>query len=62
MPEKEKPVLVLIGRDGNAFAILAAARRVALKNKLDWEEIQKEAISGDYDHLLRTITRHFDVR
>lgn len=57
----DKPTLKIIGTDGNAFAILGKARRVALKNKLDWEKIQKEATSGDYNHLLATMTKYFDV-
>jgi hypothetical protein len=59
--EMEKPKLVLIGEDGNAFAILGKARRVALKNKMDWNEIQSEATSGDYNHLLATMTKYFSV-
>lgn len=60
--EKKKPVLKLVGQDGNAFMILGLARRVAVKNKMDWEAIQKEAMSGDYDHLLQTMCKYFDVR
>lgn len=56
-----KPVLVLVGEDGNAFAILARARRVAVRNGLDWEAILKEATSGDYDHLLATMFKYFEV-
>jgi len=57
----EKPVLRLTGQDGNAFAILGKARRVARKNNMNWEKIQSEAISGDYDHLLQTMCKYFDV-
>lgn len=57
----EKPTLTLIGGDGNAFAILGKARRVALKHNLNWDEIQKEATSGDYDHLLATMMKYFTV-
>ena len=56
-----KPELKIIGRDGNAFALLAAARRVAVKNGMDWPAIEKDATSGDYDHLLATLARHFDI-
>ena len=60
--EKEnKPTLVLVGRDGNAFAILGAAMRVAKANNMDWEQIKKEATSGDYDNLLQTMCKYFDV-
>lgn len=57
----EKPELRLLGKDGNAFAILAAARRVAEANDMDWLKIQREAQSGDYDHLLRVMMKYFEV-
>lgn len=60
--EKEKPVLMLIGQDGNAFAILGKARKVAIEHGLDWEAIRTEAMSGDYDHLLSVMMEHFDVQ
>lgn len=56
-----KPELKIIGTDGNAFALLGKARRVAIKNKMDWPTIQKEATSGDYDHLLATLAKYFKV-
>lgn len=61
METTEKPVLKIIGTDGNAFAILGKARRVAIKHKLDWNAIQSEATSGDYNHLLATMMKYFDV-
>lgn len=59
-PEK-KPELRLLGKDGNAFAILAAARRVALANDMNWRKIEREAQSGDYDHLIQTMMKYFEV-
>lgn len=56
-----KPTLEILGEDGNAFAILGKAKRVAEKHGLDWEAIKKEATSGDYDHLLQVMMRHFEV-
>ena len=56
-----KPTLKLTGTDGNAFSILGKASRVARENKLDWDTIQTEATSGDYDHLLQTMMKHFEV-
>ena len=56
-----KPRLKLIGADGNAFAILGAACRVAKHNGMDWDAIRAEATSGDYDHLLATIMKYFEV-
>jgi hypothetical protein len=57
----QKPELKLLGEDGNAFFILGKASRVAKDNKMDWETIKKEAMSGDYNNLLATMMKYFDV-
>ena len=60
----DKPVLELTGHDGNAFFILGTAIKVAKKAGWAKEEISKfmsEAQSGDYDHLLQTCMKYFDV-
>lgn len=60
-----KPFLYLgdlSGPEGNAFAVLGVAQKVAKQNGMDWEAIHKEATSGDYDHLLETIKKHFDAQ
>ena len=47
----------LVGEDGNAFAILGRCRAAAKKAKVDPTEISafmREAMAGDFDHLLRT--------
>jgi len=47
----------LIGQDGNAFAVMGAVQRALRKAGAPKEEINqylKEAMSGDYDNLLRT--------
>lgn len=59
-----KPPLKLVGEDGNALAILGAARKAA--RKADWSEekiaaFMEEAKSGDYNHLLRVVMENFDV-
>jgi hypothetical protein len=54
--EKVKPVVELAGKDGNAFAILGCVRRVLKEagyTPTEIEEFSKQAMSGDYDHLLR---------
>ena len=58
---KCKPKLILVGKDGNAFAILGAASKVAKENKMDWPTINKEATSGGYNHLLATMMKYFEV-
>jgi len=62
-PTAERPSLVLIGQDGNAFAVLAKARRALLLagRDDDWAAFQAEATSGDYDHLLATVMDWFEV-
>ena len=61
MHKENKPTLELLGHDGNAFAILGKASRVARENNMDWKAISEEAMSGDYDHLLQTMMKYFDV-
>ena len=57
----KKPVLKIVGTDGNAFALLGKASRVARQNNMNWNEISKEAMSSDYDHLLQTLMKYFEV-
>lgn len=61
---KDKPKIPDFGRDGNAFALLGQANTAAKKAGWSDDEMQsvmKEAKSGDYDHLIQTIIRHFEV-
>jgi hypothetical protein len=64
MTEK-KPKVKLVGRDGNAYAIIGACREAARKAGWSADQIaavQKEMMSGDYNHLLCVAMDHFDVR
>jgi hypothetical protein len=63
-PNVDRPVLTLIGQDGNAFAILGKARRaLRLAGRGDeWADFVAEATSGDYDHLLATAMDWFEVQ
>ena len=50
-----KPVVKLIGQDGNAFSIMGKVKQVLRCKGADKEYIEKylkEATSGDYNHLL----------
>jgi hypothetical protein len=58
---KRKPALKIIGEDGNAFAILGKASRVAKENGMDWDKIHKQATSGDYNHLLMIMMKYFNI-
>ena len=60
-----KPVVKLSGQDGNAFNILGLCQRAARKAQMSKEQLEvfmKEAMSGDYDHLLQTAMKYFEVR
>lgn len=54
----------LTGTSGNAYAVLGRCREAAMKGHMDpakLAEFTTEATSGDYDHLLGTAMRWFDV-
>jgi hypothetical protein len=54
----------LVGRDGNAFAILGRVTRQMRRHGLPDAEVEAfmtEAMSGDYNHLLATAMRWVDV-
>jgi len=54
----------LVGEDGNAFVILGKCNTAMRKAKIDQvtiENFTKEATSGDYDHLLQTCIKYFDI-
>lgn len=53
--------LNLVGLDSNAFVLLGAFKIQARKENWSKEEIDavvKEAMNGDYDHLLCTLSDH----
>ena len=64
MKTEEKPVLELVGQNGNAFMVLGLANKAARKagwTKDEIDEFMAEAMNGDYDHLLQTCMKYFDV-
>lgn len=61
---EKKPTLTLIGNDGNAFAVIGAARKAARKAGWTTTKIERvigEMQAGDYDHLLQVAMREFEV-
>jgi len=52
-------VIDLTGPDGNAFALLAYAKRYAKDLGLEWSPIQAEMTSGDYENLLSVFDKYF---
>lgn len=54
----------MVGEDGNAFSILGRVKRIMRRADLpdsEWEAFHTEATSKDYDHLLMTVMRWFEV-
>ena len=61
---EERPVLNLVGQDGNAFNVLGLARQAARKAGWSGEKIEaflNEAMAGDYNHLLFVCMDYFEV-
>ena len=59
-----KPRIRLTGEDGNAYCILG--RCIDVARRAGWNDAQvkqftDEAKSGNYDHLIQTTMRFFDV-
>jgi hypothetical protein len=59
-----RPEVQLTGSDGNAFAIMGMMRRELRRAGNSPEVISEfinEAMSGDYDHVLRTAMAYAEV-
>ncbi len=59
-----KPVVELIGTDSNAFSIIGKCMKVARKagwDKATQDKVRDEMMSGDYDHVLQTAMKYFEV-
>ena len=52
-------VIDLTGPDGNAFALMAYAKRLAEQLGMNYHVIIDEMIQGDYEHLVKTFDFHF---
>ena len=58
-PRNKKQFLDLTGPDGNAYAILGCAKNLSKQLSLDWESINKEMTSSDYENLIMVFEKHF---
>jgi hypothetical protein len=52
-------IIDLTGPDGNAYALLAYAKRLAQQLDLDFNQIKDEMTSGDYENLLEVFDNNF---
>jgi len=63
-PKYPEITVQLVGEDGNAFSILGRVTRALRRGGAtidDINEFQREATSGDYDNLLRTVCKYVDA-
>ena len=59
-----KPIVKLVGHDGNAFSIMGCVKQALKRAGADKEYIDEylnKATSGDYDHLLVVSMGYVDV-
>jgi hypothetical protein len=49
----------LTGPDGNAYALMAYARRLSKQLEMDGDEIISEMMSSDYENLIRVFDKNF---
>ena len=54
-----KPEIDISGPDGNAFVLLGYAKSYAKDLDLDFSEIHREMMAGDYENLLLVFDKHF---
>lgn len=52
-------VIDLTGPDGNAFVLLGYAKHYGKYLGLETNDIHKEMMSGDYEHLVATFDKYF---
>ena len=58
--EQRGPIVIdLTGPDGNAFALMGLASRLAKQLDIDGEQVRVEMMSGDYENLLEVFDKHF---
>ena len=57
--EKKDIIIDLTGPDGNAFALMGSAKRLANWLGLDSDKILSEMRSGDYENLIKVFDKYF---
>ena len=56
---QSETIIDLTGPDGNAFALLAYAKRFAQQLDLDFNKVKNEMTSGDYENLVQVFDNYF---
>lgn len=55
----KKLVIDLTGPDGNAFALLGYAKKLASQLDLNFDVIRTEMTSSDYENLIQVFDKYF---
>jgi len=58
-PRRGKLEIDLTGPEGNAFNVLAVARKLCKILGKDWEDIRQRMTSGDYENLIEVFDKEF---
>lgn len=58
---KGKTKIDLTGPDGNVFFLIGTAKTLAKQLGLDFDQIQKEMMSSDYENAVQTFDKYFGV-
>lgn len=62
LPRTSSIEIDLTGPEGNAFCVMGHARKIAKKLQYDKgkiDQLMKEMMSGDYEHLVDTFEKEF---
>jgi hypothetical protein len=58
--KQEGPIIIdITGPEGNAFALMAYARRFARQLGIDSNKVIGEMMSGDYENLIKVFDGYF---
>jgi hypothetical protein len=58
-PKKDKIEIDLLGPEGNAFALLGIAKDLCHKTGIEWNKVQEEMTSSDYENLIQVMDNYF---
>ena len=57
--QNSKMTIDLTGPQGNAYYILGVAKQLCTQLNMDWLDIQKQMMSGDYENLVKVFDDEF---
>jgi hypothetical protein len=57
--DRGKRKIDLRGTDGNAYVLLGVAEDLCRQLKINFDPINKDMTSGDYEHLIEVFDKHF---